>query len=332
VPVPRALVLLLSLGTAACEPAHAPTRAPATPTAAADHRARGLAALDAGHYHLARQAFAASLAAGPDNLAARVLLDAATAALLASQREAAAAFATARPLVVAVPPAGPVVRRAARAGDDAAPRLVLVGTRPGSDLDDAAWCRSRGAELPELEVPNPMRGDPGTVPPGTPPLYGAHVLVQAIAQPGLTLLLYGPDYRGGRFVAVETAARRRLAFLDLGAFHQPAIWAAVADGALLVAHHDPAADPGTTATVTALDLGTGELLWRSPPAVASAADFVVLPAHLLVAHADRVSVLDRRTGAVISDHPLAAPPLLLLVHAGRLHVRTTGEDHEFALR
>ena len=329
-----ALPVLLSLGTGACRtprPATTPPLDP-TPSSAATHRARGLVALDAGQFHLARAAFAASLAAAPDNLATRVLLDAATRALLASQQAAVDAFSAARPTVLLAPPAQAAVIREAPATTRGPTirKLVQLRVDDGPRADDTTWLRDHNFKLPELEVPNPMRGEPGDLPPGISPMFGTRVLVQAIAGPTHTLLFYGPDYRGGRFVAVLAAAGERLAFFDLAAYQLPATWAEVVDGVLLVTLGD---DDG--AYVVALELTTGALLWRSDPGLASAANFVVDGAHLLTARggaSPAVFVLDRRTGAVHTSHSLAGEPAYLLIHARRLSVRTDVADHEFELK
>jgi hypothetical protein len=328
-----ALPVLLSLGTGACRPR--PTRDHAAAGAravesAATHRARGLVALDAGQFHLARAAFAASLAAAPDNLATRVLLDAATRALLASQQAAADAFAAARPTVLLAPPAQAAVIREAPV-TPAAPPL------------SSCSCASTTAPAP-------------TTPPGcattTPNCRSSRSRTRCAASPAIcrrgsrrcsartcscrrspgrthTLLFYGPDYRGGRFIAVLAAAGERLGFFDLTAYELPATWAEVVDGVLLVTLGD---DDG--AYVVALELTTGALLWRSDPGLASAANFVVDGAHLLTARggaSPAVFVLDRRTGAALTSHPLAGEPAYLLVHARRLSVRTDVADHEFEL-
>lgn len=329
-----ALIALLSFGTgaSACRPRPPPPLEPPPTqpltTDAAAHRARGLVALDAGQYHLARTEFTASLAAAPDNLAARVLLDAATRALLAAQQDALDAFAAARPTVLAAPPAvATLVREAPASSRDRAPKLLQHDVDTGPRPDDETWLRAHHYSFPELEVPNPMRGEPGNLPPGISPMYRTHVLVQAIARPPHTLLFYGPDYRGGQLLAVLGRADERLAFFDLTAHARPATWAEVVDGVLLVTLGD---DPG--AYVIALELRTGALLWRSEPGVASAANFVVTGAHLLTARDGALFVIDRRTGVTVATHPLTGSPQYLVLHARELAVRTDAADHEFELR
>lgn len=295
---------------------------------AADLRARGLVALDAGQFHVAREAFAGALSAAPDNLATRVLLDAATRALLISQTAAADAFADIRPTALPAPPAeAAVVREAPVTARGGAPRLVQLHVDAGPRPDDATWLRAHTTDWPELEVPNPMRGEPGNLPPHVSPLWGTHVLVWATARPPHTVLCYGPDYRGGTAIAVLGAAGERLAFFDLAAFGRPATWAEVADGVLLVTLGDD-----DSAYVAALELATGALLWRSDPAVASPANFVVHGAHLLTARTGGVFVLDRRTGRKITSHPISGSPLYLRVQGRRLAVRSDAADHEFELK
>lgn len=322
--------------------------------AARQRRLRGLAAMDAGRFDLARADFAAVLEVAPDNLAVQALFDAATRALLGARDEAARSFAARVPTVLAPPPWQHTLRRALDIPAGSPPKLVELASAANGGLDEAAWFRAHGLRLPEYEVPNPMHGLPGDLPPHIPPSFGPHLLVQAIAHPDHTILVYGPSYSSGRFVAVLGADRRTLCFLDFAAYAfapgnraddpQPAeqgvLWAEARDGVLHVAHgHDGPAHlaHGNTAYLTALDLKTGELRWRSEPRVASAADFVIDGAHILTgygyeAELDHVFVLARRTGEVVGKARVDGAPDYLLLRERRLFVRTRETDHEFDLR
>ena len=314
-------------------------------------RARGLAALDAGRFDLARAEFAAILAVTPGNLAARTLFDAATRALIAAQERAATSFATATPIVVAAPPWRHTVVRALAIAATSPPELVSLSARPNTGTDEAEWFRRHGLRLPEYEVPNPMRGLPGNLPPAIAPSFGAYLLVQAIAHRDHTILIYGPSYSGGRFVAVLDAHGQRIAFLDFDAHRQapatPAaestaveqhvIWAEVAEGVLYISHgHDDPRDD-MTGYISALDVTSGALRWRSDPGVASAATFAIHGGHILAGHGSaagpaRVFVLDRRTGTVVGQARLASAPEYLFVQGDRLLVRSHTTDHVFELR
>ncbi len=352
-PVLRALTLALLLAAACRPPADAratpapSTTPPANDRSAQDRRQRGLAALDAGRFDLARADFAAILAATPDDLATRALFTAATRALLEARTRAAESFASATPTVLLAPPwQHTVVREIALAGHQPPPQLVPVSATP-DPTDEVAWMRRHGLRLPEYEVPNPMRGDPGDLPPALPPSYREHLLVLAIAHPDHTILVYGPSYSGGRFLAVFAADGRRLAFLDFDAYahapdHAPTdppqgiLWAEVRDGVLHVAHGS-AARTRSTAYLTAIDLPTGALRWRSDPGVAGAADFVLHGEHILAGHGfagepARLLVLGRRDGAVVASTPLTRAPDYLFVQGTTLRVRTRDSDLALELR
>lgn len=307
---------------------------------------RGLAALDAGRFELARDEFAAVLAAAPDDLAARALLDAATRALLTARDRAAESFASATPTVVPAPPwRHTLVREVTMATTTPAPRLVPVSATGNRGTDEAEWFRRHNLRLPEYEVPNPMRGLPGNVPPTIAPSFGTHLLVQAIRHPDHTILIYGPNYSGGRLVVVLDASGRRIAFLDFDAYLTPpdagseqhVIWAELDDGVLYISHHGARGSVAMTAYLTAVDVTTGALRWRSDPRVASAANFAIHRGHILSGHGSdagpaAVIVLDRRTGLTVARAGLASAPEYLFVQGGKLLVRSLDTDHEFELR
>jgi len=356
---PLLLRLLLLLLVAACAPTKATAPPPTCPQdpgaelptsapgrlAFADHqrRLRGLAALDAGRFDVAREEFAAILAVTPDNLAVKALFEAATRALSSAQLQAAERFAAAIPTAVPAPPWQHTVVRELTIDAGPAPKLVQLSATPNHGTDELEWFRRHGLRLPEYEVPNPMRGQPGTVPPTAPPTYGTHLLVQAIGHPDHTILIYGPSYSAGRFVLVLDARDNRVAFLDFDAYRvapapasaeQHAIWAEVRDGVLYISHSS--ADR-LGAYITALDIGTGAVRWRSDPLVAGAANFVIHHGHILTGHGlprepAHVFVLDRRTGLVVDKHRLASAPEYLFVQGDKLLVRSRDTDHSFELR
>lgn len=323
--------------------------------ALAERRAQGLAALDAGRFDVARQAFAEVLDASPGNLATQALYDAATQAMLAAQSQAGAEFANRSATILPAPPWTYTLRRKVPAAGAKGLRLVQVAERRNAVTDVDEWLVRNDIVLPEYEVPNPMRGEPGALPPTIPPTFGKFLLVQAIKQDGLNILFYGPDYSGGRFVAVQRADSAEIvAFFDFDAWafapealpgerqfvEQRANWAAVEGEVLYVAHgHRTYAksSKGANAYISALDLRTGELLWRSAPLVANAANFVIRGGHVITgygftAEPDFLYVLDRATGKTLEKVKVKSGPEYLFVRDGKLYVRCYDVDYEFALR
>ncbi|MBK7827978.1 hypothetical protein [Nannocystis sp.] len=334
---------------------------PATDGAAAplrdaeqQRRLRGLAALDAGRFDLARSEFAEILAVAPGNLGVKALFDVATAAMLAAQDSAARSFANVTPRPVPAPPWRYTLARTIAIETGAPPKLVQLSKQSNSITDEAEWLRRHNLRIPELEVPNPMRNLPGNLPPNIPPTFGNELLVQAIAHPDHTILVYGPNYAGGTHVAVLDASGTMIAFLDFSAYRlapdnlksdlqfvdQTVQWAEVKDGILYISHgHRTYArsSKGMTAYITALDLLTAELRWRSAPLVAGAANFVLDGAFILTgygftAEPDNLIVLERRSGKTVSRVKVDSAPEYLFVQGRRLLVRTYDTDYEFDLR
>jgi len=145
-----------------------------------------------------------------------------------------------------------------------------------------------------------------------------------------------------------------LAFLDFSAYRlapdnlpsdlqfvdQSVQWAEVKDGVLYISHgHRTYArsSKGMNAYITALDLLTAELRWRSEPLVAGAANFVLDGAFILTgygftAEPDNLVVLERRSGKTVSRVKVDSAPEYLFVQGRRLLVRTYDTDYEFDLR
>jgi hypothetical protein len=321
----------------------------------AERREQGLAAMDAGRFDLARQAFAEVLDAAPGNLATQALFDAATQAMLAAQQESAAVFANRNATVVAAPPWDYTLKRRIAVETGPAPTLKLVSEAKNAITDDADWFARHKVELQEYEVPNPMRGEPGNLPPSIPPTYGKFLLVQAVRQADLNVLFYGPDYSGGRFVAVQRAQGGEIvALLDFDAWEfapdaepgermfvdQRAMWAAVEGDVLYISHgHRTYArsSKGKNAYISALDLQSGELLWRSAPLVANAANFVIVGGHIVTgygftAEPDFLYVLERATGKTVGKTKVKSGPDYLFYRSGKLYVRCYDTDYVFELR
>lgn len=325
------------------------------PEALALRRAQGMAAMDSGRFDRARQAFAEVLDVAPDNLATQVLHDAATQAMLAAQGEASQRFANLEAKRLPAPPWGYTLRRPAPIDSAPEPKLALVSETRNAITDDVEWLERNGLALPEYEVPNPMRGEPGALPQSIPPSFGKFLLVQAIHQDDYNILVYGPDYVSGRFVAVQRAGSGEIVGLfDFAAYmrapgalagerqfvEQSATWAALVGGVLYVSHgHRTYArsSKGDNAYITALDVSSGELLWRSAPLVANAANFIVHRGHIFTGYGftdepDHLYVLDAATGKAVGKTRLKSGPDYLFLKAGQLLVRCYDTDYVFELR
>lgn len=151
------------------------------------------------------------------------------------------------------------------------------------------------------------------VPPSAPRRLAGLEPSRAFAQPGTTFVVYGETL----IAALGPRGRVRYA-LDLrslalpppslapSAWGQAVTWARQVDGTLVVetAHPGYARDSGgRNGYLTAIDVTTGRVLWRSPSLVANAGTFVVVRGLIVsgygfTAERDWLYLVDLRTGTV----------------------------------
>jgi hypothetical protein len=142
----------------------------------------------------------------------------------------------------------------------------------------------------------------------------------------------------GRYVLGANARNQSLRYaFDLLAFtrppnrgeFEPVTWAREVDGVLYVSnsHSTYAAQTDArNAYLSAIDLGSKKLLWRSPALVANARTFVVT-GDLIVAgygftrEPDYLYLLDRRAGKVLDRLAVASAPEIVKLGEDGVHVR-----------
>lgn len=254
--------------------------------------------------------------------------------------------------VLAAPPWS---RRLAQ-GSSAKTRLRLrqVSASPNKITDDEAWFRANNLVLPGCKVPNPMMGQKGDCPPRTPTSFRGGKLVSALGVSDRMLLTYGKDFSSGRYLIIADKALKQVeAALDFSAYargpadkagdrrftFQQVNWATVADGVLYVStgHRTYASSSGgRNAYLTALDLGSGALLWRSRPLVCNAQNFLLLEDAMVcgygfTAEPDYLFVLDRASGKVVQRLKLKTGPSYIMRQKDRLLVRTYNMDYVFKI-
>lgn len=214
------------------------------------------------------------------------------------------------PTVLSRPPFPPPVTGVA----DSGPRLALVSSR----------YRDPAILPPELAPP----------PVWAPNAYRGAALETAVRQ-GSTVFLV---YEGRYLVAADARTRAFRYAFDLTSFTQPpnrgdfepVTWAREVDGVLYVsnAHQTYAQQTnGRNAYVSAIDLGTKKLRWRSRALIANARTFVVsgdliVAGYGFTAEPDFLYLLDRRTGRVLRRLRIPSAPVLVSLRGANLHVRT----------
>jgi hypothetical protein len=117
-------------------------------------------------------------------------------------------------------------------------------------------------------------------------------------------------------------------------------WALARDRTLFVEHtnRNYAKDnKGQNAYLTAVDLETGDLAWRSAPLVANSETFTLLGGGIVAgygftAEPDFIYILDAETGAVKTKTPVPSGPDEIVRNGGSLFVRTYDTDLVFDVK
>jgi hypothetical protein len=225
--------------------------------------------------------------------------------------------------------------RAASAGA-ATVRLRLVSARPNEITDVDAWFARNRLSLPTV--------GPLHLPAGTPRSFRSLPLLEAIRRRDTLLLVYG---RHGRYLVGQTGAKPRYALDFVNYAYAPRgpersfqelLWAVEGGGVLYVAHAHATyarASGGLTGYVTAIDVRTRTVRWRSRPLVANAETFevvgnVIVAGYGFTEEADFLYLLDRRTGAVVQRLALPSAPEYVIRRGRTVYVRTY--DHDVIVR
>lgn len=317
-------------------------------------RAEALVALDAGRLDDAAKVLKALIARHPGNFALGALHGATLEAIDASGAAAGAALLNATPIRLARPPfAARVNAPVAVSGDPRPPRLVKRSEKKNEITNDAAWFEEHALRWPVLDAPNRFMARPGALPAGIPATYGESVLVTGIVHVDHTVLLYGGDYSGGRYVALLDRERRLTALLDFEEFRAPPSfkasdrafvdeavhWGEVVDGVLYVSHFHrtyASSSMGVNGFISAIDVASGELRWQSRPLVANARNFAIVGRWIITGYGftderDFLYVLDRASGEVVAEVKVASGPDVIVMRGPELFVRTYDTDYVFTI-
>jgi outer membrane protein assembly factor BamB len=183
--------------------------------------------------------------------------------------------------------------------------------------------------------------------PDIPSTFGAEELRAIIPSGDRLILIYG-----GRYLATINGDLTERIF-DFEAYRHPpkanpqyaefavqdVTHAQVKDGVLYVANGGGSYARevfGKKGFLSAVDLGTGKLLWRSEPLVNNATfalsgDFI-LTAYGFTEEPDFLFALRRDTGAIVARTPLESGPSSVTVEGNRVHVEAYSNTYDFELR
>jgi hypothetical protein len=247
---------------------------------------------------------------------------------------------TAPPKRLPKPPWVYTMNRAATAPVTSKPRLVQRATR---DADPARGVRARGGRVDPQKPFFLAPADMGRLPPGARPdipgTYGLETLRAANpCADGRLVLVYG-----GRYVAVVNGAATEAIF-DVEAWLVPprvsedwkefAVSEAtfgIVEGNVLYLGNGGGSYAremgGSKGYVSAIDMKTGELLWRSQPLVQGGGSFGTFSDFLVTGYGftgegDFVFLIRKDTGQVVHKLAVKSAPNEITVTGNQVHVET----------
>ena len=209
-------------------------------------------------------------------------------------------------------------------------------------VDEEAWFSENGLHL----------GSSEKVPPKVAGIVDGHKLVRAIPGSDYLSLVYADDQGEGRYLFLWSMESRRYAYgFDFGSYLyapgdpevekqvivQSIDWVVVRESVLYISHsHKTYADSsrGMNAYITAIDLNSRKLLWRSDPLVSNAANFdvvgnTIISGYGFSAEPDYLYLLDTSNGRQIERIALRTGPQYIISKDDRIFVRTYNRDYVF---
>lgn len=236
-------------------------------------------------------------------------------------------------------------------------RVSEITGRPNQVTNDEKWFLRNKIRLGEYHLENTFglsaEAKLGPAPPELPRKFAGLNLIRAIAAAPGHLLIYGSDYSEGRVVAHVVVEGGKPVFkfaYDFSSFlHAPGFekddmvlqslqWAAMKGDLLYVSHfHRTYSDAsrGMNGYVTAVDLKTQAVRWRSAPLVCNSNNFELIADSVVCGYGftnepDALYVLDALSGGIAQSVKVkSAPSYLVAETENRMLVRCYDTDYAF---
>ncbi len=233
--------------------------------------------------------------------------------------------------------------------------LNVVSVEGNNITDDLAWFANNNLSLPTYQVPNPNRNIAGNLPDYIPQTFNDNVLVKAIRYPTKEYLIYGNNYGDGKYLFIYDLKKRQFtAGYDFGNYllppdypvsdgdfiDQSLTWIVPEDNILYVSHrHRTYAESsqGMNGYLTAIDLNTNNILWRSKPLVCNAENFVIIDRVIIcgygfTAEPDYLYLIDKQNGEILQQINVKTAPDYIIPKDNKLFVRTYDTNYVFEIQ
>ena len=236
--------------------------------------------------------------------------------------------------------------------EDTKVRLVEVSEKANSITDQEEWFGNNDLALPTLVVPNGFKQEKGNIPPHIPIKQGDNILAEAIKEGSQLLCLYGRDYSARRYLTSFDLSTGKPTFaFDFHEFMSPPKylnaerdyveeslrWAQVKDKILYTSNgHSTYAKSsyGLNGYLTAIELNSGRLLWRSAPLVSNSTNFLmyqdaIISGYGFTAEPHLLYVVNQKDGRVVQTIKVKKAVEYILNKGDTIFVRTYDTDYVF---
>lgn len=236
------------------------------------------------------------------------------------------------------------------AGNEAqAVKLEQILQKPNAIVDTEEWFAENDLEKPYYDVPGLWQDVSGNLPEEIPlEEEGGLTVIGADFDDDWVYVVYGNGYWEGYVLKifdresllpvgkVDFTAYRYVD--DTSYFEQRLWWARIQDGVLYASfgHGTYASGAPFHAYVTAVELDSGRVLWKSEPLVSNAYNFEIIGDILITGYGftqedDYLYQLDIGTGKIVEQIPVKSKPDYIIRKGDILYVRTYDTNYKFQI-
>lgn len=232
------------------------------------------------------------------------------------------------------------------------PRLSQASATANEITDEEAWMADNAIAPTFLKVPNPFMQTLGELPETVPARVEDIIPVAAFRDEEYGYVIYGRDFASGTQLTIWTAdfgtllgqydfenytAGPKTVAGEENYVFQAVTYAQIREDILYVSHSHNTyskSSGGQNAYITAFDLASGSMLWRSAPLVCNSRNFIVSDDGIICGYGftdedDFVHVLNRWSGETHATIKVKSGPELFDLQGDVLHVRTYNTDYQF---
>ncbi|MGV2826455.1 hypothetical protein [Myxosarcina sp. GI1(2024)] len=232
--------------------------------------------------------------------------------------------------------------------------LNVLSVTGNNITDDHAWFANNNLSLPTYEIPNLSRDLAINLPDRIPQTFNDSILVKVIRYPHKEYLIYGNNYGDGKYLFIYDLENQKFTSgYDFSNYLSPPdystangdftdqslTWVVLEDNVLYVSNrHRTYAESsqGMNGYLTAIDLDTNQILWRSKPLVCNTENFVIINRVIVcgygfTAEPDYLYSIDKENGEILQQINLKTAPNYIIPKDDILLVRTYDTNYVFEI-